>query len=107
MKIIRSHLDYIQSTIAEVDSAINTMVTKLENLIAFLQTVPGINRNSAIKIISEISTDTEQFGSSKRLCCWAGLTPGNNESAARKNRFALHVPKYISSLRSRNLHTQP
>jgi len=26
----------------------------------------------------------EQFGSSKRLCCWAGLTPGNNESAGKK-----------------------
>ena len=25
-----------------------------------------------------------QFGSSKRLCCWAGLTPGNNESAGKK-----------------------
>ncbi|MFQ9916304.1 MAG: IS110 family transposase [Flavonifractor plautii] len=28
--------------------------------------------------------DMTQFGSSKRLCCWAGLTPGNNESAGKK-----------------------
>lgn len=84
MKIVRSHLDYIQSAIADVDSAIDTMVTKHENLIALLQTIPGIDRNSAITIISEIGTDMEQFGSSKRLCCWAGLTPGNNESAGKK-----------------------
>ena len=84
MKIVRSHLDYIQSAIADVDSAINAMVTKHENLIALLQTIPGIDRNSAITIISEIGTDMEQFGSSKRLCCWAGLTPGNNESAGKK-----------------------
>jgi transposase len=84
MKIIRSHLDYIQSAIADVDSAIDAMVAKHENLIALLQTVPGIDRNSAITIISEIGTDMEQFGSSKRLCCWAGLTPGNNESAGKK-----------------------
>ena len=84
MKIVRSHLDYIQSAIADVDSAIVAMVTKHENLIALLQTIPGIDRNSAITIISEISTDMEQFGSSKRLCCWAGLTPGNNESAGKK-----------------------
>lgn len=84
MKIIRSHLDYIQSAIADVDSSIDAMVAKHENLIALLQTVPGIDRNSAITIISEIGTDMEQFGSSKRLCCWAGLTPGNNESAGKK-----------------------
>lgn len=34
--------------------------------------------------ISEIGDDMSQFGSSKRLCCWAGLTPGNNESAGKK-----------------------
>ena len=39
---------------------------------------------SAITIISEIGTDMNQFGSSKCLCCWAGLTPGNNESAGKK-----------------------
>ena len=84
MRIVRSHLDYIQSVIAEVDSAIDAMVKQHEGLIALLQTIPGVDRNSAITIISEIGTDMEQFGSSKRLCCWAGLTPGNNESAGKK-----------------------
>jgi len=46
----------------------------------------GVDRNRAITIISEIiGTDMSQFGSSKRLCRWAVLTPGNNESAGRKN----------------------
>ncbi len=84
MRIVHSHLDYIQSAIAEVDSAIDAMVTKHESLIALLQTIPGVDRNSAITMISEIGTDMEQFGFSKRLCCWAGLTPGNNESAGKK-----------------------
>ncbi len=84
MRIVRSHLDYIQSAIAKVDSAIDAMVMKHESLIALLQTIPGVDRNSAITIISEIGTDMEQFESSKRLCCWAGLTPGNNESAGKK-----------------------
>ena len=47
-------------------------------------TIPGVDRNSAITIISEIGTDMTQFSNSKRLCCWAGLTPGNNESAGKK-----------------------
>ena len=52
--------------------------------INLLCTIPGIDRRSAITIISEIGTDMSQFGSSKRLCCWASLTPGNNESAGKK-----------------------
>lgn len=84
MKIVRSHLNYIDSAIKEVDSAIDAMVEEHENLISLLCTIPGVDRNSAITIISEIGNDVSQFGSSKRLCCWAGLTPGNNESAGKK-----------------------
>lgn len=84
MRIVRSHLDYITNAISQVDSAIDTMVAKYEGLISLLCTVPGVDRNSAITIISEIGTDISLFGSSKRLCCWAGLTPGNNESAGKK-----------------------
>lgn len=84
MKIVRSHLNYIENLIAETDFAINIMVEKYESLILLLCTIPGVDRNSAITIISEIGDDMSQFDSSKRLCCWAGLTPGNNESAGKK-----------------------
>lgn len=84
MRIVRSHLDYITNAISQVDSAIDAMVAKHEGLISLLCTIPGVDRNSAITIISEIGNDMSQFGSSKRLCCWAGLTPGNNESAGKK-----------------------
>ncbi len=55
-----------------------------ENAIQFLCTIPGIKHDSAVTIISEIGIDMSQFCSSKRLCCWAGLTPGNNESGGKK-----------------------
>ena len=84
MRIVRSHLNYIENLITEIDSAIDGMVAKYESLISLLCTIPGVDRNSAITIISEIGNDMSQFGSSKRLCCWAGLTPGNNESAGKK-----------------------
>ena len=84
MKIVRSHLNYIENLISQTDDAINAMVEKYESLISLLRTIPGVDRNSAITIISEIGNDMSQFGSSKRLCCWAGLTPGNNESAGKK-----------------------
>lgn len=47
-------------------------------------TIPGVDRNSAVTVISEIGTDMTPFSNSKRLCCWAGLTPGSNESAGKK-----------------------
>lgn len=37
-----------------------------------------------------------QFGSSKHLCCWAGLTPGNNESAGKKKSVRIsHAGVYL------------
>ena len=82
--IVRDHLQYIEKLIDRVDACINTMVAKYESYISLLCTIPGIDRSSAVTIISEIGVDMAQFGSSKRLCCWAGLTPGNNESAGKK-----------------------
>ena len=75
---------YIDALIARIDICINTMVDKYEGYIVLLRTIPGVDRSSAITILSEVGVDMTQFGSSKRLCCWAGLTPGNNESAGKK-----------------------
>ncbi len=84
IKIVREHHDFIEKLIAKIDACVNDMVAKYEGEINLLCTIPGINRSSAITVISEIGTDMSQFGSSRRLCCWAGLTPGNNESAGKK-----------------------
>ena len=84
MLMVRSHLDYIENSIQKLDEKMDELVKPYENTINLLCTIPGVNRASAITIISEIGTDMAQFSSSKRLCCWAGLTPGNNESAGKK-----------------------
>ena len=82
--IVRHHLDYLVQTIEKIDKMLDEMVKPYESAITLLCTIPGIDRPSAITIISEIGTDMSYFGNSKRLCCWAGLTPGNNESAGKK-----------------------
>lgn len=63
---------------------INSLFPPYYNAVKLLCTIPGVDRNSAITIVSEIGTDMTQFSNSKRLCCWAGLTPGNNEPAGKK-----------------------
>ena len=73
--------------INDVDKMIENIISSnpdFENAVQFLCTIPGVKRDSAITIISETGTDMSQFSSSKRLCCWAGLTPGSNESAGKK-----------------------
>ncbi|WP_368293619.1 IS110 family transposase [Dehalobacter sp. TBBPA1] len=82
--MVRSHLKFVERSIEKLDEKLDKMVAPYESAITLLCTIPGVDRTSAISIISEIGTDMSQFGSSKRLCCWAGLTPGNNESAGKK-----------------------
>lgn len=84
MLMVRSHLDFVQQSIDSLDSKLDELIAPYENAVSLLCTIPGVDRSSAITIISEIGTDMTQFNSSKRLCCWAGLTPGNNESAGKK-----------------------
>lgn len=69
MLMVRSHLDFVQQSIDSLDSKLDGLVAPYENAVSFLCTIPGINRASAITIISEISTNMTQFNSSKRLCC--------------------------------------
>jgi transposase len=82
--LVRSHLNFIEISILSLDEKIDAMVAPYEKAISLLCTIPGIKHQSATTIISEIGTDMSHFESSKRLCCWAGLTPGNNESAGKK-----------------------
>lgn len=84
MSIIRNHLNQIDSLIKQIDEKIDCMVEKFEGEITLLTSIPGIQRRNAITIISEIGGNMAHFSSSKKLCCWAGLTPGNNESAGKK-----------------------
>ncbi len=87
MRLVRAHMDYITAEIKDTDQEIEFLISSdsvYENAIQFLSTIPGVKRDSAITIISEIGIYMTQFSSSKSLCCWAGLTPGNNESAGKK-----------------------
>ena len=87
IRLVRAHMDYITAEINDVDSMIESMISSdpdYENAIQFLMTIPGVKRDSAITIISETGIDMSQFCSSKRLCCWAGLVPGSNESGGKK-----------------------
>lgn len=81
---VREHLEYLDKAIKDIDDKLSELVKPYESTINFLCTIPGVKRDSAITIISEIGTDISQFSSSDKLCAWAGLTPGNNQTGGKK-----------------------
>jgi len=83
-RMVKEHYDYLLGHIEKLDAVVDELAKPFEPAIQLLCSIPGIGRHSAIAIISEVGTDMSQFDSSKRLCRWAGLTPGNNESAGKK-----------------------
>ena len=106
MHLVRAHMDYITAAINDVDSEIESLIAfdpDYENAVELLCTIPGVKYDSAITIISEIGIDMSQFCSSKRLCCWAGLTPGSNESAGKKksDKSPYYKKKYESLVKRR------
>lgn len=84
INIIKEHIDYLTNQINSLRETVNTLVNPYEDYINLLMTIPGIDRNSAITIISEIGVDMSQFSNHYRLSAWAGLAPGCNESAGKK-----------------------
>ncbi len=54
-----------------------------------LQTLPGVDTIAAALLIAEIGIDRERFGSGEQFASWAGLCPGNNESAGKRKSSRL------------------
>ncbi len=49
-----------------------------------LDTIPGVGRRTAEQVLVEIGVDMNQLASAAHLCSWAGVAPGNNESAGKR-----------------------
>jgi transposase len=64
--------------------------------VELLQSIPGIGKRTAQVIIAEIGVKMEQFPTAEHLSSWAGISPGNNESAGkRKSRKTTKGSKYL------------
>lgn len=84
INIVKDHIDYLTNQIKTIREIIDTLVSPYESYITLLMTIPGIDRNSAITIISEIGVDMNEFKNHYKITSWAGLAPGCNESAGKK-----------------------
>jgi transposase len=77
-------IDSLDETIARFDARIQEISTPFEAAIGLLDTIPGVARPTAEMIVAEIGTDMGHFPSADHLASWAGVAPGNHESAGKR-----------------------
>jgi len=84
LKTMLSHIRFLGGQIADIEMQVAGIIKEHQNEYELLQTIPGVKEKAASAIIAEIGTDMSQFPDEKHLSSWAGLCPGNNESAGKK-----------------------
>jgi len=78
-----AHLDYLDESIERLSADVEEMLAPFAQAIDLLDTIPGVNRRTAEVLLAECGADMTRFGSAQRLASWAGICPGNNESAGK------------------------
>jgi transposase len=77
-------IDFLDETVEALSGRIEELVAPFSRQIELLDTIPGVNRRSAELLLAEIGPDMSRFPSHRHLASWAGLCPGNNESAGKR-----------------------
>lgn len=78
------HIEDIEARISRFDARLLAEMEEQRPMLALLQTMPGIDVMGAAMLLVEIGTDMTAFGHPDRLASWAGVCPGNNESAGKR-----------------------
>lgn len=84
LKGIESHIRWLEARVREIDSQVVAAMEPYKKEWQLLQTIPGIDEISAAMLLAEVGTDMSHFGNKERFSSWAGMCPGNNESAGKK-----------------------
>jgi transposase len=91
-----AHVDHLSAQIAELDAQVDSVIAPFVDQVRRLMTIPGVGKRTAEVVIAEIGVDMSRFPTAGHLASWAGLCPGNHESAgkhksgrARKGNAAL------------------
>ena len=85
LKMLLKHLDDSCEHLQVIEQKINEELLKYHRQLEQLDGIPGISITAAAAILAEIGIDMAQFKTAEHICSWAGLSPGNNESAGKKS----------------------
>ena len=84
LKLLWDQLLTSEAFLARLDERIEQITRPQQPVLARLDAIPGIDRRVAEVLLAEIGADMTPFPSGAHLASWAGLCPGNNESAGKK-----------------------
>jgi len=89
----------LEAQIEQLEKLIEKKVGPFEDVIALLDTIPGVNRILAIDLIAEIGTDMTAWKTDRQFAAWSGTCPGNRESAGvRKKAKAREGNPYVKTI---------
>lgn len=81
---LMAHIDELNARIETFRQALLQGLAPYQAILRSLQTIPGLDETGAALLLVEIGDDMSAFGTPARLASWAGVCPGNNESAGKK-----------------------
>lgn len=84
MKEVIKHIDEVTENIKEMDKIIDKYMKEYERNIKKLEKMPGLGKRSSEIILAEIGQDMSRFPTAGHISSWAGVCPGNNESAGKR-----------------------
>jgi transposase len=85
LSTIHSHIEHLELNIQKMEERIlSAMEKSYKTYWEILQTIPGMTAIGAAILIIEFGVDMSRFGNMKQFCAWAGMCPGNNESAGKR-----------------------
>jgi len=79
-----NHMGYLQEEIQTLEAEIETLISKYDEEMKLLVTIPGISHDAAASIVAEIGTDMTKFPTEAQLSSWAGVCPANHISNGKK-----------------------
>jgi transposase len=78
-----AHIDYLDEAIASLSAQVDEVIAPFADKVALLDTIPGVDKRIAELLIAEIGADMTVFPTHRHLASWAGICPGQNESAGK------------------------
>jgi transposase len=79
-----AHIDYLDEVIERISLEVAQRLGPFDEVIQRLDGIPGISRHAAEVILAEIGTDMSRFPTADHLASWAGMSPGNDQSAGKR-----------------------
>ena len=81
---IWAHLHFLESSMQQLWQDVEVQMAPFEEVVALLQTHPGVQRLAAISFVAAVGTDLSAFPSAKHFASWIGVCPGNHTSAGKR-----------------------